>query len=775
MGIFHRRPLFLLCAVFMLASLAGLALPGPYMWLAMSVSMIVGGICAGCFLYKKRRLRAVLSAAAGILACLALLQSHYTLDGPRMTHLTELEYTQVRAEATVIDRRGAGGNLTSYALSLDTVNGKPADGMAVLTCYYVSELQPGYEVELVATLIPLSEAAGDGYDAAALLGDGYVCGLMSEDEATVTVVKRESESLLLRAGKLRRSLAARLNLLAGEEAKGIPSALLLGDRSALADDARRDFSRAGISHLLAISGLHMTLLFGLLEAFFRLLRIHKRLRALLLGMGVTGYLLLLGFPPSATRAAVMLGVTYLSYLLAAKSDPLTSLGLAGALILAVTPYAVADAGFWMSFLATLGILTVMPAVADRLDRIPKGGGVRIWGALRRPLIYVVSAVSVGVIAVSFTLTVVAAAIGKMGILSPVSTLLFTPLCAVIAVLSLLCLPLMDTPVGYLLGDILGDTAELMSRMAARMGNPSWTVISLRHPLVLPVAILMLVSLLLLLSIRLPVRRRWIVLLPILLGWTLLGGVLGIHRLTTRNEVSVTYLQPSSVSDDLVLVSGREGLICDLSNGSLSSLNAAAREAEARGATEISALMLTHYHSRTSGALSTLLDRETVRALWVPVPETEDEYDLLAACLETAETAGVPVYIYGKGEALRVFGSGTLTLETAWLERSVQPVLLVSLDVSDSDEGKGTLVYCGSAVFESALAERAQSLADRADVVIFGGHGPLVKAAYGAEMDLSRAEDVIFSAYGDTAARFAGADAAKDTPFWLGQKRLTLYK
>ena len=244
---------------------------------------------------------------------------------------------------------------------------------------------------------------------------------------------------------------------------------------------------------------------------------------------------------------------------------------------------------------------------------------------------------------------------------------------------------------------------------------------------------------------------------------------------TKDEVDVTYLQPSAQSDALVLVSGNEGFVCDLSNGSLSSMTAAAREAKRQGATELSVFMLTHYHSRTSGALVSLLERETVRALWLPRPTDEEDYYLLLACLEKAEAAGVPVSVYTPGETIRVFDQGSLTLETASLRRSVQPVLLVSLDVSDGETGKDRLVYCGSAVFESDLADLAAELISSADTVIFGSHGPLFKTPYGAGLDLDGAQEVVFSAYGDTAAWFEAADLPEGTSAWLGQKRLILHR
>jgi competence protein ComEC len=697
-----------------------------------------------------------------------------TFHGATATRLHALEQTTVQVEGVVTDRRGTGGNMTSYTLSLSAVDGEETSGTALLTCHYVSDLQPGFAVVLEATVIPLAEAAGDGYDATALRGDGYIVGLLSESEESVTITHENSTILSVRAGKLRRALSARLELVTGAGAQGIPAALLLGDQSNLSDEIRRDFARTGVSHLLAISGLHMTLLFGLLALFLQLIRVHKRARAVLLGISTLAYLLLLGFPPSATRAVIMLGVTYLSHLLSERADPLTSLGLAGAVILAITPYAVADAGFWMSFLATLGLVTLMPLLSRWLSTEGAKEPLLLRTVLRG-LVKLATAILVGIVAVSFTLFVVAVVIGEASILSPVATLLLTPFCAVILLLSLGCIPFMNTALGVLLGGVIEQVCALMTDLTAWLARPSWVVVSLRHPAVVPLAAVMTAVLLLLLVVRLPSRRQWTVVLPLFVGWIAIGSVLGIHHLITQDEVDVTYLQPSTQSDALVLVSGNEGFVCDLSNGSLSSMTAAAREAKRQGATELSVFMLTHYHTRTSGALVSLLARETVRALWLPVPADEEDYYLLLACLEKAEAAGVPVYMYAPGETLRVFEQGSLTLETASLGRSVQPVLLVSLDVSDGDTGKDRLVYCGSAVFESDLADVAAELISSADAVIFGSHGPLFKAPYGEGLDLNRPREIIFSAYGDTAAWFAPAGLPEGTSMWLGQKRLILYQ
>ncbi len=790
MDLLRNRPLSLWCVGFLLASVGGFFLfrqpllggVSDTALLVAALLLVLGGGGVAVLLLRRDRRRAAVALVCALLGAAALGQSFLTFAGVDVRYLQSLEGQTIPVEAVVLERRGGGGYLTGYAVELTAADGQPLRERAVLTCHYPAGLSPGDRVVLDATVTSLADAAGNAYDATALLGDGYSVGLVSEDETATAVTERHVPLWQITAGELRRTLAARLNLLT-ENAAGLPSALLLGDKSALDTSVRRDFARAGVSHLLAISGLHMTLLFGLLESILRLLRLPKRVRAILLAVAAAGYLCLLGFPASATRAVIMLGMVYLSHLLSARADSLTSLSLAGALIVLVSPHAVADAGFWMSFMATLGLVTLTPPLYAWATKKRRGTARnRLFGRVILLSQKGLLGLAVGLVAMSFTLFLVAAVIGEMGLLSPLSTLLLTPLCGAVLLISPAALLCFGTPVGDGLGWLIERICSLMTAIAEGIASPSWVVVSLMHPAVLPLAVIMTAALLVLLTVRLPAGRRWVVILPILVGWLGVGGMLVADDLLHEGEVKATYLQPSSQSDALVLVEGHEAVICDLSNGSLTALSAASAEASRRGATEIAVLLLTHYHTRTSGTLVDFLAAETVRALWLPVPTDTEEYALLTVYADHAAAAGVPVTLYepggtdarggadDPGGVLTVFGTATLTLQTTAIDRSVQPVLLLSLDTRPGEVDAGLTVYCGSAVFESDLADTAAALVSGADTVIFGNHGPLPKAAFGKDLSFREDAAVILSREGKVAGYFNPSALPEGSTVWWGQKR-----
>ncbi len=787
MRLFWRRPLWAVCSAFTAgAALGFLLFSTRVLGSDIRTDLLLSGLLALLalcvipavlrLLFRRQKAAAVLCLSIALAAGLALGQSYLTFRSRSTRDLNRL--AERRGEVTVCgiiaERRGDGGFSTLYTLDFYEINGIEIQGRAYLTCLYVSNLDIGDRVSMEVTAQPLEEAAGDRSRVASLIADGFDLGFVSEGSeehpAPVTVEESGTGGPLVKITAWRHYLASRLNLLVGREAAGLPSALLLGERSLLTGSVRRDFARSGVSHLLAISGLHITLLFGLLEGILRLLRVPRRWRTVMLSLAAFSYLLLLGFPPSATRAVIMLGFVYLSVLCSVTADPLTSLGAAGVIILAVNPRTVADAGFWMSYMATFGLVSLSPLIVEWTEIKARSAPVR---KLLQAICKVLVGLAVGIIAGSFTLFIVAAVIGEMGVLSPISTLILTPMCGGILILSLMALILCNTPAGYAFGSLAGKLSEIMIRLSAWMAEPEWSVISLRHPAVLAIAMAMLIVIIILLAVKLPKRARWSMALPLLVGWMAIAGILAAEQMATQDQLQITFLQPSSVADTLVMVEGRHALICDVANGSLTTLRAATTEAKEQGATEIAVLMLTHYHTGSAGSLMDILNTEMVRRLWLPEPVGDKDRDRMYACLEAAERCGVPVMFWTPEKPLRVFSDATLTADSTYIDRSVQPILMVTLDTNPAANGEGELVYLGSSVFESDFSEQARKAIAVSDAVIFGNHGPLIKQPFGRDLSYKNGVRLVVSAKGEIFSQYNRSTLPPGTTTWVGQHRLVL--
>lgn len=151
-------------------------------------------------------------------------------------------------------------------------------------------------------------------------------------------------------------------------------ALLLGHREGLTPELRQLYARVGASHVLALSGLHLGILFGLLNMWMLRALAHPWLRyglgalALLL---VWGYALLTGFSPSLTRASVMMSLLLLSQMRLSGTSGWHALGMAAAGLLFVAPSTLWNIGFQLSFASVAGIFLFYPPLVA-LRPLPRG-------------------------------------------------------------------------------------------------------------------------------------------------------------------------------------------------------------------------------------------------------------------------------------------------------------------------------------------------------------------------------------------------------------------
>lgn len=285
-----------------------------------------------------------------------------------------------------------------------------------------------------ATLLVASGTAAAG-DRAVVRGDATVDarGLFVRD-ATVLAARHSHSLAAVRAGA-----GARIDRIFRADAP-VVRALVIGDMSAIPADQRDRFARAGLVHMLSVSGLHVAIIALALELLASALRLPSRPARLATLILLGAYVIGIGAPPPAVRAAVMLGLLLGSRMLQRPTSVWAVLAVGGVAPL-VQPRTVLDLGWQLSVAGTVA-LVAGGALARRT--IPKR-----WRGARRSL---ARAAVVSIVATAVTAPLVAWTFGRIALLGPATNLLADPVMGLLQpVLFLaLCIPL--GPVERLLAD-----------------------------------------------------------------------------------------------------------------------------------------------------------------------------------------------------------------------------------------------------------------------------------------------------------------------------------
>ena len=141
---------------------------------------------------------------------------------------------------------------------------------------------------------------------------------------------------------------------------GMMRALILGERTSLDDQINELFIRTGTAHVIAISGLHITIVSVMFFMFLKLLPVGRKNQYLLAIALLVFYTFLTGCRPSVVRASIMAIVFLLSFLLEKETQSLNSLSLSAFLILLLNPFFLYDIGFQLSFVSVLFIIRLFP-------------------------------------------------------------------------------------------------------------------------------------------------------------------------------------------------------------------------------------------------------------------------------------------------------------------------------------------------------------------------------------------------------------------------------
>ena len=198
-------------------------------------------------------------------------------------------------------------------------------------------------------------------------------------------------------------------------------ALLTGDRGAISDEIDYVFSRAGILHLLAVSGLHVGFIVALLCFTLKRLRLHPLVECVIVIVPLLFYAYVCAFTPSVMRAIVMVVCSYIARACYGRYDMLSSISWSALVVLFIQPFYLFDVGFQLSFLSVYGIATFYATINRWLNR----------RKINRFLRYFVNYLVLSLSCVIATLFTVALNYGEIPVFSALLNVVVIPIVSVV--------------------------------------------------------------------------------------------------------------------------------------------------------------------------------------------------------------------------------------------------------------------------------------------------------------------------------------------------------
>ncbi len=150
-----------------------------------------------------------------------------------------------------------------------------------------------------------------------------------------------------------------------DDSFGVSMALILGQKEFLSPQIRSAYSGTGAMHVLAVSGLHVGIIYLILMAGLKWIgksQISRLLRLILIIAGLWSYAIITGLSPSVMRAATMFSAVAIAQNIGRNTNIYNTLAAAALILLCVNPYLLLEVGFQLSFLAVLGIVLIQPHI-----------------------------------------------------------------------------------------------------------------------------------------------------------------------------------------------------------------------------------------------------------------------------------------------------------------------------------------------------------------------------------------------------------------------------
>lgn len=692
MELFTRRYLCFFSFVFLFVSAVATLLGGfEKTVLLISLVLLAVAACLLTVFLKKRRFAAAVTLTALIFSAVALFNSLFFITLPQ-SRADRYIGENVPARVSVLSCEYSDENTSEYLVRIEQIGDDELDILSYLYCDFPSTLDYGDMVICTFDIAPPVGYESDRKDVLLVLNAVENAPVYYKEAATVNYLSVDGIARMCKG--LRDGFCAYVDGIYGDAVAPLVKGFLINDKSDIPSAVQTDFKRSGTTHLLAVSGLHITLLLGSIELLLKKLYVSKRIRCVTVAVLAVLLLALTNFSASAVRAVFMLYAVYLSFLFYEDHDTVTALFVSVALITLISPFSVYDIGMWMSFLATLGLVTVY-AYLDR--RLPRVKTKNLFGRVTQKLgLSIARAVLITLVANFFLVPIMWFFFGEISLAAIPANLLLTPIVAVFMPLCAIGVVIGAIP---FLNGITVYVTEMLEKailyITDTFADARGAVLSLRYPFVPWLVIAFSIALAVMLVIKL--KHKLLICLPPAIFVLSFCVCLTVFANTTEPEIRYSSYRNS----DMVFIdSWNESTVCDITNGGYSARTVLFADMS-DCATEIDNYVITHPHKYHAASLRQILSSIYIRTLYLPITDDPDDILYVKDVYKIAKEYDTDTVFYKSGGKIEILDGKSLNVH--FEDTDGYPTVFITLGDSEC-----VFTYTDASESKAAIAIGAQS-------------------------------------------------------------------
>ena len=262
----------------------------------------------------------------------------------------------VNIVGTIVSSKKEKQYINEYKIETEKINNIKLKKKFILLTKN-KEIEYGNKIKLEGTYIKPSKSRNyRGFDYSNYLKTENIYGTIEQNGKIELIKEKNINYLFINLYKVKNKIIKNINNKFPEETRGVVLGILLGDKSSIEENVRQNFADSSLSHILAVSGTHISYVVICISVLFKKLKLNKNIRKVLTSLVLFMYLYLVDFSVSATRAVIMSTIVIMQMLFYRKQDTITTIAFSSIIILINNPYSILNIGFLLSYGGTIGII-----------------------------------------------------------------------------------------------------------------------------------------------------------------------------------------------------------------------------------------------------------------------------------------------------------------------------------------------------------------------------------------------------------------------------------